>query len=223
MHRDGPYPWRLALVQIALSFLAAEVLHRAVERPFMRLGRVFMNPEQRAAYRVPRRAKIGGAVVVAAIVLFLVHRRLLLALGPPNLARGCDVTMSSELTGMPDGRAVVNGELESQYGAHTKQQDYPWMTIDLGKETDVGSIRVYNRADGHEDENIPLEIAYSDDGKHFKTVAERTSVFTQALPWRVRMYTPPTRYVRFKVAKKKTFFCLSEVEIFEGHWMARLP
>jgi hypothetical protein len=102
-------------------------------------------------------------------------------------------------------------------------QDYPWMTIDLGKTTDIGSIRVYNRADGYEDQNFPLEIDYSDDGQHFTKVAERTSVFTQALPWRVRMYTPPTRYVRLKVAKKKTFFCLSEVEIFEGHWMARLP
>ncbi len=220
---DVPYPWRQALVQLALAFVAAEILHRAVERPFMRLGKVFLDPEKRAAYRVPRRAKIGGAVAVAAVALFMVHHRLLLALGPPNLARGCDVTLSSQLVGKPDGRALVNGELESEYGAHTNMQDYPWMTIDLGKTTDIGSIRVYNRADGYEDQNFPLEIDYSDDGQHFTKVAERTSVFTQALPWRVRMYTPPTRYVRLKVAKKKTFFCLSEVEIFEGHWMARLP
>ena len=122
----------------------------------------------------------------------------------------------------PCWQALVNGELESELGAHTRHQESPWITIDLGRPRDIGSIRVYNRADGAEDEQLPLELAVSNDNTSFEVVARRDAMFTQAFPWRIRFEGAPVRYVRFQVPRLTTL-CLSEVEVFEGRGMARLP
>jgi hypothetical protein len=220
--QDVLYPWRRAIAMFLISVVAAEVLHRVVERPFMRLGAILIDPERRAAFRVTTRAKV--LLVAGAVLVLLLYFRhgIMLRLGPRNLAYRMPVAQSSHEDGKPWGEALVNGELESEYGTHTKQQDNPWVTIDLGRPRDIGTIRVYNRADGFQDQQLPLELSVSNDNTNFTVIAKRETMFTQAFPWRIRVDGEPMRYVRLQVPRN-TFLCLSEVEVFEGQGMAHLP
>jgi hypothetical protein len=146
----------------------------------------------------------------------------MIAFGPRNLALHMPVATSSQEDGRPGGDALVNGKLESEYGVHTKHQESPWVTIDLGRAREIGSIRVYNRADGFQEEQLPLELSVSNDNTNFTVIARRDTMFTQAFPWRIRVDGEAARYVRFQVPKN-TALCLSEVEIFEGQGMAHWP
>jgi hypothetical protein len=132
------------------------------------------------------------------------------------------VSASSHDDGKPGYEALVNGNLEAEYGLCTKQQQSPWVTIDLGRPRDIGSIRVYNRADGFQEQQLPLELSVSNDNTNFMVTARRETMFTQAFPWRIRVDGEPARYVRLQVPRDTTL-CLSEVEIFEGQGMAHLP
>ena len=220
--KDVVYPWQRAIALFAIALVAAEMLHRVVERPFMRLGAALVDPERRAALRLTGRAM--GLVVAGVVVaqLFYFRHGLMLALGPRNLAFLMPVAASSQEDGKPGADALVNGKLESEYGLHTKRQESPWATIDLGRPRDIGTIRVYNRADGFQDEQLPLELSVSNDNTNFTVIAERDTMFTQAFPWRIRVDGKPARYVRFQVPRG-TVLCLSEVEVFEGQGMAHLP
>jgi len=219
---DVEHPWVQVGMILTATFIAAEILHQAVEKPFMRLGRIVTDRERRAAFVFPRYARwsLGFGAAVVAIILF--RHPILGVLGPRDLALHKTVTMSSHLAARPDGDALVNGKLESDYGAHTMLEESPWMTIDLGEPTQIGAIRVYNRADGFQEEQKPLELSVSDDNVNFIPLAKIETVFTQSFPWRIRLKMAPTRYVKFQVPRR-TSMCLSEVEIFDGQGMAHLP
>jgi peptidoglycan/LPS O-acetylase OafA/YrhL len=220
--QEGLYPWKRAIAMFVIAVISAEALHRVVERPFMRLGATLIDPERRAALRVTWRVKglLAAGAVVAVLLYF--HHGILLAFAPRNLAFRMPVAASSQEDGKPGADALVNGTLESEYGLHTKRQESPWATIDLGRPRDIGSIRVYNRADGFQEEQLPLELSVSNDNTNFTVVARRDTMFTQAFPWRIRVDGEPVRYVRFQVPRNTTM-CLSEVEVFEGQGMAHLP
>ncbi len=161
-----------------------------------------------------------AGVVLAQLYYF--RHGIMLALGPRNLAFLMPVAASSQENGKPWADALVNGKLESEYGLLTKRQESPWVTIDLGRPRDIGTIRVYNRADGFQEEQLPLELSVSNDNTNFTVIARRDTMFTQAFPWRIRISGMPARYVRLQVPKA-TVLCLSEVEVFEGQGMAHLP
>jgi len=220
---NGPHPWLKVVVGLAMSFAVTEILYRVVERPLNRLGHALSNPE-RGAYVLPRSGKVmmiaGGAV--AAILLF--HHPVLAALGPRNVARDKKVTMSSYDGGHPHADAIVNGSLETGPTPCTEKGKLPWMLIDLGTETSIGAIRVYNRGDGWEDEQIPMVVSTSDDGVDFRELARRKTMFTIDLPWRISLQDTRARYVRLMALnRKETPLCLSKVEIFESSLMAHIP
>ena len=219
---DSEYPWQRVLVLFAGTLIAAELLYRLVEQPCIRLGRGLV--ESRGQKLLSRRARVLVTVGLCLWALFYWRHAVLIALGPRDLARGKLVTQSTEPP--PDGRSgpesLVNGTLESEYAAHTSGQDDPWMTIDLGEPTTIGAIRIYNRDDGFQGDNIPLEVQVSDDNQRFQTIGRRERVFTQEWPWRIRRNDMKTRYVRLQV-RKNTTMCLSEVEIFASQAMAVIP
>ncbi|HEY3817214.1 MAG TPA: acyltransferase family protein [Polyangiaceae bacterium] len=220
---DSPHPWQRVVTLLVATFIAAELLYRLVERPFIRLGRRLIESQGQGQ---PLMSPRGWRLIALAVVvwaLFYARHSLLVALGPRNLARGKTVTLSTlpedPLTGP---WALVDGDLEAEHSAYTKEQDDPWMTIDLGEPTSVGSIRVYNRGDGYQNDNIPLELQVSNDGSSFETIARREVVFTQEWPWRIHCADLKARYVRLQV-RKKVRMCLSEVEIFASQEMAAVP
>ncbi|HEX3344405.1 MAG TPA: acyltransferase family protein, partial [Polyangiaceae bacterium] len=159
--QDVTYPWKRAIVVFAIAVLAAEVLHRVVERPFMRLGAALIDPERRAALRFTWRAKTLLAAAAVLALLYDYRHGIMIALGPRDLAYRMPVAQSSHEDGKPWGEALVNGVLEPEYGMHTKMQESPWVTIDLGRPRDIGTIRVYNRADGSQDQQLQLEVSVS--------------------------------------------------------------
>ena len=216
------YPWRRAIALFVISLAAAEVLHRLVERPFMRLGSALVDPERRATLRITWRTRGLLAAGAAIALLYYFHHGIMLAFGPRNMAYLMPVAASSHEDGKPEADALVNGQLESEYGLHTKRQEAPWATIDLGRPRDIGTIRIYNRADGFEEEQLPLEVSVSNDNTNFTVIARRETMFTQAFPWRIRVDGEPARYLRLQVPRN-TSLCLSEVEVFEGQGMARWP
>jgi hypothetical protein len=188
----------------------------------MALGRRIVAREA-PSRRLSRRAK---ALLVAAGVLLVVvtfRHRIMIALGPPDLALGAHVTATSHMDGKPAPGALTNGELESEYGLTTAEEDGPYATIDLGQETDIGAIRVYNRDDGFQDRDLPLQAFISKDDAHYEYLGRRDTVFTQDFPWRIECDDCRARYVRLRVDAPHTSLCLSEVEIFDDPVMAAIP
>jgi hypothetical protein len=214
--------WKRSLVRMALAFVAADILHRAVERPMIALGRRLLESKRTGVpISMPR---LRTAAIVAAAILPIVFFRhsILVALGPRNLARGTAVYASSEEDNKPPTTALTNGKLEDALGLHTKHEKDPWAMIDLGHETDLGAIRVYNREDGFQAEALPLEVQISDDAENFTTITDRDLQFSQEWPWRIKAAGRRARYVRLRVPRETTL-CLSEVEIYAEPWMALIP
>jgi peptidoglycan/LPS O-acetylase OafA/YrhL len=215
--QDVAFPWRRAIVLL----VASEILYRLVEKPFIRIGRKLIDAPDGPPAPSRRFLVLAGAGILAFGLVYFRHD-LMLALGPPNLARGRAVYMSSRADGKPDGSVLTNGQLENEFGAHTKDEDNPWVMIDLGHKTRIGAIRVYNRDDGWQDQAIPLDIEISDDDKVYTSIAHRDQMFTQEYPWRVRCTESQPRFVRLR-APRHTTLCLTEVEIFASTAMAVIP
>lgn len=217
---DSEQPWTRLLVLFAGTLVAAELVHRVVEKPCIALGRRIIDAD--GHFTLSAAGKRWLAAGLALLFVFYFRHSLMLALGPRDLARGKAVYQSSRPDDAPSPNTLVNGSLESEKGAYTRGEDHPWEMIDLGAPTSIGSIRIYNRGDGAEEQQIPLEVQISNDNVNFETIATRTRVFTQAWPWRVRCHDITARYVRFMVTKN-TGMCLSEVEIFASPTMAEVP
>jgi peptidoglycan/LPS O-acetylase OafA/YrhL len=221
--KEDLYPGRMTLVFLALAIAAAEVLHQVVEKPFMRVGRMVLDPEQRKDLGKSRRLRIALAAVGVAVTLLYFRHGVVALVGPRNLALHATVSASSHQDGSPLSDVLTDGELESELGMSTQREQSPWATIDLGVAMPVGAIRVYNRADCCWDYVLPLELSVSKDGVDYHLVATRRVNFTQAQPWRIRLNGAPVRYVRLSVPQKVTTLCLSEVEVYESRAMAVLP
>jgi F5/8 type C domain len=218
------HPWRRLLVMSAATLILAEVLYQVLEKPFTRIGCALAEgSEGRTTIALSKRSRRLLVAVAVVLGVFFFRHTLMKTFGPRDLALHRAVTQSSHADGKPESDALVNGKLESEFGLHTKKEDWPWAAIDLGQPTEIGSVRIYNRADGYQWEALPLELSVSDDGENFRTIARRDTMFTQFFPWRIRIYDEKARYVRVQVAAKGATLCLSEVEIYEGDWIARLP
>jgi hypothetical protein len=204
-----------------MSLTLAELLHQLVEKPAIRIGRSLVSDPGRAMLS-PRGRRLAAAIGVA-FAVFSFRHRLMILLGPPDLALHKAVSYSSLMDGMPLPWALTNGTLENQFGAHTAKEKDPWLQIDLGEPTTIGAIRVYNRADGYLDQQVPMEISVSQDGKSFRQISHRERTFTQGWPWRVRIRgTVTARYVRLQTRRDDPL-CLSEVEVFRNELMAEVP
>jgi hypothetical protein len=208
------------LVLSVVTLIVVEVLYRAVEKPMIRVGRLVLDGA--APRPVPSFRKAILAGLTALVLGFVFRHPLLLAFGQRDLARGMAVYQSSRMDNSPSPDVLVNGRLEAEGGAQTKKEKNSWQTIDLGKHTKIGALRVYNRNDGFFEENYPIVVEVSDDNVHWSFVARREMVFTQDWPWRIRCYDTAGRYVRI-TAEKETPLCLSEVEVFASPVMASVP
>jgi peptidoglycan/LPS O-acetylase OafA/YrhL len=215
---EGERPWKYSLVLLVGCFVAAEVLYRVVEQPFMRMGRRVLEGTPALSRRATHWVAVG--LTLWALVYF--EHPIMRAIGPRDLARGMAVYQSSRGDGAPSPDHLVNGRLEDA-STHTKNEDNPWMMIDLGKVTKIGALRIYNRDDGWQDEAIPFEILESKDNEHWDVLAKRDKVFTQEWPWRIRCYDTKTRYLKFVARKNHAVLALSEVEVYSSLEMARIP
>jgi len=146
-----------------------------------------------------RRIAIGrgvriGLVAIAAVVLIIVAAKLIqgpdLAAGKPWIAssadRDCDVT-----NGMCQGTAV-------NIFFHTRQEESPWVQIDLGSPKRISSITVTNRRDCCEERAVPMILETGLTPIKFTPVAEQKTAFTE---WKAKFPPVMARYVRARVPR----------------------
>jgi len=159
-------------------------------------------PRRRVAWRrwisVALVAVAAVVLVVGAVKLF---RRGDLAAGKPWIASSA--TNDCELsTGICQGQAV-------DLFVHTRQEESPWVRIDLGAPQRFSSITVTNRLDCCEDRAVPLILEVGLDGTHFSKVAEQKQLFTE---WKAKFSPVLARYVRARVARNSTLH-LARIEV----------
>jgi hypothetical protein len=217
---DSDHAWQRVLVFFVATLVAAEILYRGVEQPFIRIGRRLIE-ERPGVYPLSRRAAMLLAAALALCTLAYFRHGILSVVGPRNLALHAAVTTSSREKGSPPPSALTSGELDAQDAMRTKAEAGAFAQIDLGAPTEVGAVRVYNNADA-EDPPVPIELAVSSDGAKFDVIAERSTIFTQAFPWSVAIHGPPVRFVRVRL-EGDGVLSLSGVEVYSAAWMARVP
>ena len=148
---------------------------------------------------------LGLAMVVGAATLLVAR---LDSKPIPNLARGALVTASSRSPSSPDPALLVDGD-PFHLGVQTEWQQYPWVQVDLGQETLIHQIIVFNRIDCCTDRADPLALQLSQDGERFIEVARRTGQFDK---WAATMALHSARFIRAQVPKEGCLH-LTEIEV----------
>ena len=92
---------------------------------------------------------------------------------------------------------------------HTREEQDPWVEVDLGAPTDFTEVVVHNRSDGVPERAVPLVLEVSDDRQQWRELARRDELFKV---WQARL--PPTRarFVRLRVPRV-TYFHLDAVKV----------
>jgi len=165
-----------------------------------------------AEVRVVRRLRIGGAIVVLALLVVGVVYGLR-SIGQDNMALGKPVTLSSyyKKDKFPPAQ-LVDGNPET-IGGHTRKQSKPWAQIDLQSVRTIQKIVVTNRLDQFDrygKRAFPLRIETSTDGKKYDEFARQNKSFTV---WNATGAPVQARYIRL-TALKTTELHLNEVEAY---------
>jgi peptidoglycan/LPS O-acetylase OafA/YrhL len=206
------FKWLHWGVYLLVLVAAAEISWRALEWPMQKLGRRLTDPTLPPWKPGWRQWAIAGSILAGALLLYF-HHEVSRLVGPKNLALGRRVTVSSANAAQPDPQQLTNGILESERGLHTSKDGGPWAIIDLGASVPIGTIVTYNRADGWQTEVLPLTIEVSTDGSQYRPVGRRTTLFSQWIPWRLRLSGVEARYIRYR-APDDGYICLAETEVF---------
>lgn len=163
--------------------------------------------------------RVGRVVVALALVVGL----LIKLLSAPNLALHKQASQSSTWPTAPPASVLVDGETSGTHTpgtpdsdlAHTNMETNPWLMVDLGAVHTLKQIRVYNRADTHFNDSLPITLEISSDGATFEAVAERTKHFGSNWldrPWVVNIVGHVrAQYVRVRGTR---YLVLSEIEVF---------
>jgi hypothetical protein len=164
------------------------------------------SPKELILARVSRVAV--GVLCSIALAAFLVARLA----SPENVARGKFATSSSVAEGTTPAGAV-DGSKNGSFGFHSDEEDSPWLTIDLGGQYKIASVRVFGRGDCCFDQSIPLALEASEDDATFHEIAARSEKFGESDPWIVKLGPLVTRYLRLRT-ERRSVLVLSEVEVY---------
>lgn len=174
----------------------------------------------------------GGRAVVRSLVFSRLARTLLVVailgtllggagallarkLSPKDIAAGKPWRASSAYVGyQPSGR-TNDARTEDQPLFHTKEEENPWMDVDLGAVTAIKGVTVRNRRDCCGERAAPLIVEVSNDGQTFRQVARREDAFST---WRVKL-SESARFVRVR-APRRTMLHLDAVLV---HLPYRFP
>jgi hypothetical protein len=170
-----------------------------------------IEPRTLAELKRDKLLRLGGVTVALLVVL---TTSIIWLVRPHSLARGKPVLVSSNHPNStaPEG-GLTDGNTKDGYGVHTRLEPHPWVSVDLGQSHAIDRVKIYNRGDGWFDDSLPLKLEFSEDGKTFELVDERTKSFSQAAPWVYRAKGKKARYVRVS-GRSGGFVALSELEVF---------
>ncbi len=144
----------------------------------------------------------------------------------PNLALNKDARQSSisDWSSSPDpakdAAGLVSGRITGSYQCHTRHEEHPWWSVDLGADAQVGEIRVFNRCDSQElaQRARAYEMAASRDGRVWLTLRRQEDgpAFGGAdgNPLVVQLPSPvPARFIRVTLLST-TNLHLDQVEVY---------
>ncbi|HET7539579.1 MAG TPA: discoidin domain-containing protein [Polyangiaceae bacterium] len=154
--------------------------------------------------------RITVALAVSGASLWLVNWWLF---PPHNLALHATVH-SSKAVYDTKAEFVVDGYRYGQLGFHSDAEEHPFLTVDLGHETELRRVRVFGRADCCYEQSLPLALELSKDGESFQQILVRKKAFSNYEPWNVSL--PPgttARYVRLR-REEKGVLVVSELEVY---------
>jgi hypothetical protein len=137
------------------------------------------------------------------------------AFSPPNLALHKPARASS-LNFDTQASGVVDGELNGRFGYHSQEEDSPSLTVDLERPCLLKTVEIYGRGDCCYDQSLPLILEVSDDDKSYRTMAKRTTSFSEYDPWVVKPGGEKARFVRLR-ADHHGLLVLGEV-VVHGDW-----
>jgi hypothetical protein len=190
--------------------LSAEELARtrwALERAVAMLRGI--EKRDTATIRMTRWGRRGAVVVCSCYAIFAsIHA----ATAPRNVALGKPVTPSSVWYPAPAGETIVDDDLGTSFGVHTKIEESANVVIDLLDTYPIEEVRVHNRMDGWFDEGLPLVVELSTDRAKFVEIDRRDTHFDGHPPWIASANGALARYVRVRCAGK-AYVALSEVEV----------
>jgi hypothetical protein len=182
---------------LSLRQLVRRVL-TAVEAPQTRLDR---------AYR-RRSLHVGVVAFLAAVVFVLATAGREQREASRDLARDRPWKGSSHLMGGCKSPAQSCPE-SPMYFFHTKDDESPFLVIDLGERKRFSSLRIQNRIECCHDRGLPLMVEVSNDQKKWKQVAKREEEFDV---WRPKFKTESARWVRLR-AGSKTWLHFASVRV----------
>ncbi len=151
-----------------------------------------------------------------------------------NLALGAKVTTSSNDGTLESAKGAVDGDIWA-VGFRTEPEDNPWILLDLGSEKLLSRFVVYNcydrypypavrlaielsrdawvaikRFDCRQENEIPLGIELSRNGRDFTEVARQELRFEM---WVQKVVPQVARYVRVKLLREQRLE-LREIEVY---------
>jgi hypothetical protein len=160
-----------------------------------------------------RGTRWGRSAAVLVIVLWAAVAFARAKLLPKDIALGKPVHASSLAENPPSGAELVDGETGASFGVKTREEDNPYVVIDLEGIYWIDSIKVHNRVEGWFDDCLPLVVELSRDGIKWDEIARRDRHFDANPPWVVEGGGRGARYVRLRVARHG-YLALSEVEVY---------
>jgi hypothetical protein len=126
----------------------------------------------------------------------------------PDLALGKPWRSSSQEFVCEPTRNTCGGA-QTNIFFHTREEESPWLEIDLGSAQSFARIQVTNRDDCCIDRAVPLLAEVSSDREHWREVAREPDSFRQ---WEATFPATSARYVRVRV-DRHTILHLARVSI----------
>lgn len=116
-----------------------------------------------------------------------------------------------------DAAGGCDGVINGKWGFHTAHEKLPWWQVDLGAETRVGRVRLYNRCDGFAGRAASFLLLASPNGVTFREVYRHDgTVFfghSDGKPLEVDLDGEPARFLRIQLPGED-YLHLDEVEVF---------
>jgi hypothetical protein len=97
------------------------------------------------------------------------------------------------------------------YFFHTREEQGPWLELDLLREQQISRVQVINRKDCCTERVAPLVLEVSSDRTHFREVMRKNEAFEE---WQARFAPVRARWVRLRVARR-SFLHLADVRVLE--------
>lgn len=141
------------------------------------------------------------------------------AIETENIARGKQASQSSTAFGGDAQRAVDGNTNNAYWGSsvtHTAFQDNAWWQVDLGKDENIGLVRLYNRGDGEVASRLSnFDVVLTNnqgqevERKHYDSLNGQPVLD-------IKIPALTARFVRVELKERNTPLSLAEVEVYRS-------